>query len=227
MQHCDSLGAGRSSKVPGRSILVAFTVTCLVLMTLVAGCSKNTSNTPPPEGGAVATPVAPAPAGIAAAAGASAEAGGLRWDVPEGWTAQPERPMRAATYTVPAAEGDPEPGEVAVFYFGPNEGGGVQANIDRWIGQIAQPDGSSSADKAKVEKIDGGVALTKVDVSGTYLMSSGPMMQVSEEKPGFRLIGAIAEGPEGAVFFKFTGPAKTVAAAEADLLTMMRSVKRQ
>ncbi len=135
--------------------------------------------------------------------------------------------MRAATYTVPAEAGDPEPGEIAVFYFGPNEGGGVQANIDRWIGQMQQPDGSDSTKKAKVEKVQGAVALTMLDLTGTYLASSGPMMQVSAEKPGFRMMGAIAEGPQGAVFFKFTGPEKTVQANAAKYMEMVKGVRRQ
>ncbi len=29
--------------------------------------------------------------------------------------------------------------------------------------------------------------------------------------PGYRLLGAIVEGPNGSVFLKFTGPAATVA----------------
>lgn len=130
--------------------------------------------------------------------------------------------MRAATYSVPAETGDPEAGECAVFYFGPNEGGGVQANIDRWIGQMKQPDGSSSATKAKTQKLDGSVPITLVDLTGTYLSSSGPMMQVSAEKPGFRMMGAIVQGPQGAVFFKFTGPEKTVGANAPKFLAMVQ-----
>lgn len=195
---------------------------------LMAGCGKNTSSAPPPESPASSTPASSAPAaGTNAATGATVSAGGLKWQAPTGWEAQPERPMRAATYSVPAASGDPEPGEIAVFYFGPNEGGGVQANIDRWIGQVKQPDGSSSADRAKIEKLQGAVPLTTVELPGTYLATSGPMMQVSAEKPGFRLMGAIAEGPNGAVFFKFTGPANTVEAHSAAFLDMVKSVSRE
>lgn len=177
---------------------------------------------------APATAATPVPASEASAQGASAaSAGGLKWQAPSGWAVQPERPMRAATYSVPAVQGDPEPGEIAVFYFGPNEGGGVQANIDRWIGQMKQPDGSNSATKAKVEKVQGAVPLTMLDLTGTYLASSGPMMQVSAEKPGFRMMGAIAEGPQGAVFFKFTGPVKTVDAAAGQFLEMVKGVSRE
>lgn len=155
--------------------------------------------------------------------GEAAQAGGLQWSVPENWSAGAARPMRAATYSVPAATGDAEAGECAVFYFGPNEGGGVEANIDRWIGQMKQPDGSSSATKAKTQKLNGTLPTTLVDVTGIYMASGGPMMQVTAEKPGFRMMGAIAQGPQGAVFFKFTGPEKTVAANEKKFLSMVES----
>src|SRR3989442_5734028 len=45
---------------------------------------------------------------------------GIEWTPPSRWTAQSERPMRLATYLVPAAPGDREGAEGAVFYFGPN-----------------------------------------------------------------------------------------------------------
>lgn len=197
---------------------------------LATGCGRNTSSTPPPEttpapSASAASPSA-TPAGGSTASGAIT-AGGLRWQAPASWGLQPERPMRAATYTVPKAAGDPEDGEVSVFYFGPNDGGGVQANIDRWIGQVKQPDGSASAKLAKIEKVQAGVPLTTVDVSGTFLATSGPMMQVSAEKPGFRVVGAIAEGPQGAVFFKFTGPEKTVTENAPAFLEMVKAITKE
>ena len=84
--------------------------------------------------------------GMPAAGGGNAAAGvGLTWTAPSSWKTGPEKPMRAATYLIPAAGGDTDGGELAVFAA---IGGGVQANIDRWIGQFSQPDGSQSASKA-------------------------------------------------------------------------------
>jgi hypothetical protein len=40
------------------------------------------------------------------------------------------------------------------------------------------------------------------------------------------MLGAIVEAPEGNVFFKLTGPAKTVAAAEKQFEALLKSVKR-
>ena len=82
------------------------------------------------------------------------QAGGLTWTAPPEWKAQGERPMRAATYSIPAAKGDPEPAELAVFYFGESSGGGVDANVKRWIDQFQKADGTSAAKDAKVEGDD-------------------------------------------------------------------------
>src|SRR5688500_16022172 len=153
--------------------------------------------------------------------------GGIKWTPPAAWKSQGERPMRVATYTIPAAKGDTEAGELAVFYFGPGQGGGVDANIDRWIGQFQQPDGKPSADRAKRQKRTmNGLAVTTIDLPGTYMASAGPMSPTKTSKADFRLIGAIVEGPQGAVFFKLTGPAKTIAASEAAFEKMLASVSR-
>src|SRR5437660_1658653 len=75
------------------------------------------------------------------AKGISGSGGGMKWVAPARWSAENERPMRLATYKVPAAAGDKEAGECGIFYFGPGQGGDVQANIDRWTGQFQTPGG--------------------------------------------------------------------------------------
>jgi hypothetical protein len=148
-------------------------------------------------------------------------AGGLKWTPPASWKALPERPMRAATYSVPKAAGDSEDGECAVFYFGAGQGGSVQANIERWYGQFestAKPPAPRQA-KAGTHKV------TYVEHSGTY-KSGGPMMaSAAVRKTGFQLLGAIVEGPQGSVFFKLTGPARTVAAAKASFEKMIQGIQ--
>jgi hypothetical protein len=130
--------------------------------------------------------------------------------------------MRAATYVVPAAAGDKEEGECAVFYFGPGQGGGVDDNIKRWIGQF-QPGGAQP--KKAISTTGAGLKITTVEHSGTF-MAGGPMTQERTSKPGYRLFGAIVEAPEGNVFFKLTGPEKTVAAAKPAFEKMLQSVKK-
>jgi len=128
--------------------------------------------------------------------------------------------MRVATYDVPSAPGS-EAGECGVFYFGQGQGGGVEDNLSRWIGQF---EGAGAPKKG--EKTVHGLKVHTVDISGTYLASGGPMMKSQGKKPGYRLLGAIVEGPQGNVFFKCIGPAATIAKAQADFDGLVGSVAK-
>jgi hypothetical protein len=133
--------------------------------------------------------------------------------------------MRQAQYRLPRAEGDPEDAEMVVFYF-QGQGGSVQANIDRWIGQFSKADGTPANDTAKVSKREShGVPLTIVDVSGTYTGSAGPMMAGGAPKPNFRMIAAVAEHGSGPWFFKLTGPSKTVSRWEASFQKFLETIQ--
>jgi hypothetical protein len=125
--------------------------------------------------------------------------------------------MRVATLEVPAAPSS-EPGELAVFYFGQGQGGGVDANVQRWIAQFEKPES-----KTRKEKVNG-LQVTRVEVTGTYTSSMGPMAPKTD-KPGYQLLGAIVEGPQGAVFFKLTGPKQTVSKAAPDFEKLVKSVR--
>jgi hypothetical protein len=150
-------------------------------------------------------------------------ASGVKWKAPATWKAQGERQMRVATYTIPAAAGDKDPGELAIFYFGPGQGGGVQANIDRWEGQFSQKTAAPKTTKSSVA----GMAVTLVDVVGTYALSAGPMSPEKVNKSGYRMLGYIVEAPKGAVFFKLTGPAITLKANEAAFTAMIKGITKE
>lgn len=153
---------------------------------------------------------------------------GLTWTVPADWTVERQRQMRVATFSTPAAEGDTDEGEVAIFYFGPGEGGSVQANVERWFGQFDQPDGQPTRDVALRETTEvNNISVTIVRTTGTYNAAAGPMAPRQDIRHGYKLIGAIAEGPQGAVFFKFTGPEATVRKAEPQFMNMVQSIRRQ
>ncbi|MGA9120272.1 MAG: hypothetical protein WB699_12990, partial [Bacteroidota bacterium] len=63
--------------------------------------------------------------------------------------------------------------------------------------------------------------------AGSYLAPSGPMMMPSGKKDNFKLLGAIVEGAEGSVFFKFTGPAKTIDTSTPEFNAMIESIRKQ
>ena len=55
----------------------------------------------------------------------------------------------------------------------------------------------------------------------------GPMKGEKTVKPGYRLLGAIVEGPGGNVFLKFTGPAKTIAANQQKFEQLLASFDKE
>jgi uncharacterized protein YceK len=162
----------------------------------------------------------------AMAGGHTDTAGGITWSVPADWKVAAPKPMRVQTYIVGPSAGDTDSAECAVFFFGSESGGSKDANIQRWCGQFDQPDGSDSFKKASIsEKESNGLKITTIELGGTYKVAAGPMMAVKDTKSGYRLAGAIVDGPGGLVFFKMTGPEKTVMAAQQAFSQMLASAK--
>ena len=151
----------------------------------------------------------------------------LTYTAPPAWhTRPPGSSMRVAEFVVPKAQGDADDAELIVYYFGAGGGGGVEANMDRWIGQVQQPDGSDSKAKAKrTERTINGLKVTTVDVSGTYTAEMRPGATEHYNKPGYRVCAAVVETAQGAYYIKMTGPAKTVASAQADYEKFLSSLK--
>jgi hypothetical protein len=134
--------------------------------------------------------------------------------------------MRAATYTIAPAPGDTAGAECVVNFFGAGQGGDVAANVERWRGQVQGPDGKPAP--AKVDKRTvGGVPITVIDSAGSYTGMGGPMAASSKPVAGYRLLGAIVEGPGGNVFFKLTGPARTIAAQQKHFEQLLLSIQRE
>lgn len=190
----------------------------------LAGCSRDdTAQAPASEPAAAAAQEAvTAPVAV----GETGAVAGLAWAVPTTWERADDRPMRVATYRTPPAAGDSEGGEVAVFHFGPTQGGTVEANVERWFAQFDPAEGQSTREAASHENLDiAGLAVTRVETRGTYNAAAGPMAPRADMRPGYALIGAIVEGPEGAVFFKFTGPEATVEAQTDAFHALLESLQ--
>lgn len=135
----------------------------------------------------------------------------------------PKSSMRKASYDVPRADGDSEDGDLAVFYFGPGQGGGVAANMDRWVKQFS---GVAPDDVKRAEREANGLQQHMVEVlRGTFDAGSMSMTGNAAPKKDYALEGAIVEAPSGAYFFKMTGPAKTIAAARPAFLQLLDSVR--
>lgn len=199
----------------------------LLLLAGAAACGDDEpspAGEPPPGSAPGVSPVSPissrdaTPPPGAPGAGAEAPSGDpIQWALPPGWQAEPPaNPMRMAQASIPGPGGE---AELAIFHFGPGGGGGVQANLDRWVGQMegaAQPEGGNFE--------SGPYRVSWITAAGTY--DPGAMgMAASEPKPGWRLLGAVVEGEGGPWFFKMVGPDATVEAAREEFFTLLRTVR--
>jgi hypothetical protein len=146
---------------------------------------------------------------------------GVHWGVPKRWTPQADRPMRAATYTVPPASAGADGCECAVFHFPGGQGGDPAANISRWVTQFEE--GAQSSQSSKEVN---GLKVTRVEIEGTYTSPGGMMMQPTAKKENYRLLGAIVQAPEGFVFFKYTGPKEAVVASAGEFDAMIGSLAK-
>jgi hypothetical protein len=157
-----------------------------------------------------------------------AAAAALTFITPAGWQAsQPSSSMRVAELTLPRAAGDPEDAQLVVYYFG-GQGGSVQANIDRWVGQMQQADGKASgAASRSVSRQVNGLAVTLVDVSGTYIAEVTPGATARNNKPHFRLRAGVVQTANGPYYIKLTGPEKTVAKWDQAFEQFVGSLKFQ
>lgn len=173
--------------------------------------SNSPSSTPPMVG----SNGQPTTNGGAMAPGAAHPATKLQYKLPAGWKAEkPATTMRLAQASIPGKAGA---GQLAIFYFGPGQGGTVDANIKRWENEIKPAAGASP----KTESfLVGSLKVTWVDAKGT-LMPSQMGMGPSQPQSGYRLFGAVVEGPGGPWFLKAIGPSATLEAqrkAWVDLL---------
>ena len=112
-----------------------------------------------------------------------------------------------------------------MYFFGAGQGGGVEQNLERWKSQFQQ--GGKPAPAQIQRKAIHGISVTTIDTSGAYTGMGGPMNPDRTARPGYRMLGAILEGPGGNIFIKFAGPAKTVATNHAAFEEMLQSFQKE
>ena len=109
--------------------------------------------------------------------------------------------------------------EVVFYHFGQGAAGGTQANVDRWLGQFAEPRDRINAKTE--ESAVGKHKVTYVSAEGTY--KSGMPGGAQTPMPNYALLGAIIEASEGSVFVKMTGPKELTRSATADFKKLVES----
>lgn len=194
------------------------------------GCKKEqprqqaVSDTPTPT--TVSSAPAPAitvpqPTGTSARQAPEPLTVGITWDDPSGWKRSPRKsPMRAATYTFPLAEGDDGAAEVAVFYFGPGQGGDIDGNVTRWAGQFGKELSDVKRTNREVHGLKQHVVeIEKGDFKNDMMGKAGSTMK------DWSMLAAIVEAPSGSYFFKMTGPMKSVQAQKDSFFGLLDSIE--
>jgi hypothetical protein len=145
--------------------------------------------------------------------------GKLTMKAPAGWKAkQPVIRIIEKEFTIPSSEGD---GRCTIM----QASGSFEANVDRWIAQVEQPDGSSSKEKAKTaSRKVGDIQVQTFDLAGTYLDSRGPGSPVTKREKYRVLAAMLTTKGAGTYFVKFYGPEKLVAEHEKAFNALLDSV---
>ena len=202
----------------------------LISLFSLAACSSDNTNenkqhSAQPMADASESKKAPAtPAHAQGNAQGSITVAGITFTPPSQWNDLGPNGMRQAQFSMAPVAGDSDAGTMNVFYFGATSGGGTEANLNRWIGQITQADNSDSATVANRGTFTAdGMSGHMVSLNGTYKKGGGrPMGGDATFVPGYRLVGMVLEGPQGSLFFKLTGPLATAKAMEEDFLKMVQ-----
>jgi hypothetical protein len=152
----------------------------------------------------------------AGVAGMSGAAGPSRWawQAPEGWTQAADRPMRVVTYT----SGPNNENEIYVTQLA-GVAGGVEANLNRWRQQMAQPPLSAEqiANLPKIDVLGQEVSMVSIDGTFTDDMRGGTY-------PQYTMYGVVIPGGDFALFVKMTGPQALMEAERENFIAFSESL---
>jgi hypothetical protein len=141
------------------------------------------------------------------------QVGAFTFSRPDTWKwITPSSTMRKAQLEIPGT--NQQKAEITFFHFGPGQGGGVKANVDRWFGQF------QGGPTSQNEVTEGRTRIYYVKASGTFQsgMPGGPTTPLEN----YALLGAIlADEQSGDVFVKMTGPQDLVQGASVVFTEMI------
>jgi hypothetical protein len=188
----------------------------LFLLTLTAlGCDQqeqisfyDSPKDPPPATAPAMPAMATADAANPSGAGDAdpGAAGTLTWTVPQGWQQKPASEMRFATFQV----NDNPPVQLTVIPLGGGPAGDVQANVNRWEGQLGlQPTPAEKIDSVVKKSTPNGLHVAAVDLRG-------------EQQ---RMLAAIVPHGGRTWFFKMVGPGDIVEKQTAKWDTFLASLR--
>jgi len=195
-------------------------VSVAVAAVLLGACDRNDQqikvyriakapleSTPPPDASMPTNASSPSALSTAAPSMATTAV------VPPNWEAQPLSQMRQASFLVHGDNG--AVADISFVTLGP-AAGNVLDNVNRWLGQLAQPPVTDEKLKSMVQPLSTG----RGDVAVVDL--SGQPENGDATKDG-RIIGGIAVDDAGTAFYKMRGNAALVGAEKENFLKWVSS----
>lgn len=153
--------------------------------------------------------------------------GSLTFDAPDGWESIPPRSRILEHELSVNAPSGSEAADARLTIMA--AGGGVEANLSRWVGQFQTIDKSDDRDAPMKQAFEaGGMKGTILDLSGVYLESAGGPFGPKTPREDYRLVGAIVQTEGlGNYFFKLIGPKATIDPAADAFREMIESLRKQ
>lgn len=136
------------------------------------------------------------------------------WSVPPLWQVGPARAMREVTMTVP----DSPETECYLTILG-GDAGGLEANINRWRGQMGQAAWTPEEIVALPTVDILGAEAQLVEIIGDFTGMSGGA------RPGFKMLAAVCRIPGSTLFVKMTGPEAIVDREKNRFLAFCASIQ--
>jgi hypothetical protein len=138
----------------------------------------------------------------------------LIWDNPEGWIELPPTQYRTANLQ-PAGNPDLE----CYLTVLQGDGGGLASNVNRWRGQMGLPAIDAAGVAALPRQPLLGLDAVRLDLEGNYGGMGG------DARPGWTMVGLIAQFGQALLTVKLTGPTAAVAGERARFDEFVKSLR--
>ncbi len=145
--------------------------------------------------------------------GMPATSGSLRFEAPEGWVREDPKPMREVSYRMGTDS------ECYVAILGGN-GGGVEANFNRWRGQLGLPAFSASELAALPRILVLGQKASMMEAHGDFTGMGG------DTQSGSGLLGLVCPQGSQTIFIKMIGPSDELRAERERFVEFCQSMRR-
>lgn len=141
------------------------------------------------------------------------------WTAPDGWAPKPIGPMqmRIGSFAVPGPEGS-DPGDCSIIFLG-GSAGGLEANVNRWRGQLGLEPAGIEAVKALLQPVD------MPDGSPAHLVVLSAAADREPAPSDQSMLIGMLDVQDGTLFAKLFGQHSTVDAARPAFEAFLKSVK--